>query len=121
MKRLSDYTGKEAIELWADLFDPLSCILEDEDIRTDMTDVKVKLMDVAKKVMKLHPEEIFTILSRIDDDEINGANVFNKTVILLAELKYGDKMSAFFSSAEQEKSEEEPSGSDMENTEDGSK
>lgn len=121
MKRLSDYTGTEAIELWADLFDPLSAILEDNNIRAEMTDPKVKLMDVAKKVMKIHSGEIFTILSRIDDEEINGANVFNKTVILLAELKYGNKMSAFFSSAEQENSDEEPSGSATENTEDGSK
>lgn len=121
MKKLSDYSGKEAIELWADLFDPLSAILEDKNIRAEMTDPKVKLMDVAKKVMKTHSEEIFTILSRIDDEEINGANVFNKTVILLAELKYGNKMSAFFNSAEQEISEEEPSGSATENTEDGSK
>ena len=31
MKRLSDYQGEEAIELWADLLDPISDILTDKE------------------------------------------------------------------------------------------
>lgn len=121
MKKLSDYTGKEAIELWADLFDPLAVILSDEEIRKEMTSANVVLMDVAKKTLKKYPDEMFAALSRIDTDEINGANALNKVIVLLAELKYGDKLSAFFNSAEQEKSDEEFSGSATENIEDGSK
>lgn len=121
MKKLSDYTGKEAIELWADLFDPLTVILTDDEIRKDMTSANVVLMDVAKKTLKKYPDEMFEILGRIDDDEINGANVLNKIIILLAELKYGDRVSAFFNSAEREKSDGESSGSATENIEDGLK
>lgn len=121
MKKLSDYTGKEAIELWADLFDPLSKILTDDEIQKDMVGANVVLMDVAKKTLQKYPDEIFGILERLDDSEINGANVLSRIMILLAELRYGNRVSAFFNSAEQEISDEESFGSAMVNTEDGSK
>ena len=121
MKKLSDYTGKEAIELWADLFEPISKILTDDEIQKDMTSANVVLFDVAQKVLKKYPDEMFTVLSRIDTDEINGANALNKVIVLLAELKYGNRVSAFFNSAERGTSAEESSGSATENIEDGSK
>lgn len=122
MKKLSDYTGKEAIELWADIFEPLSVILNDSDMKDDMTKKSISLMEEAKVVMKKYPNEIYEIIKRIDPEgDINGANVFTKVAVLLAELRYGDRVSAFFSSAEQEISENESSGSATENTEDGVK
>ena len=33
MKKLSDYKGDDAIELWADLLDPLTVIFTDHDFR----------------------------------------------------------------------------------------
>ena len=40
MKKLSDYKGDEAIELWADLLEPMTEILGDKDIAKILQDNK---------------------------------------------------------------------------------
>lgn len=121
MKKLSDYTGKEAIELWADLFEPMSKLLSNKNIKKKMSDKKTTFQGIAMLAMKECPDLLFEIVSRIDNEEINGANIMAKVVILFAELMNGDKATAFFKSAEPEVSGEKSSGSATENTEGGSK
>ena len=122
MKKLSDYSGEEAIELWAELFEPMTAILTDDEITENLkSSSKTPLIQIAGMTMKKFPKEVSQILSRIDDEEINGANILTKLIIFLTELMRGDKASAFFGSAEKETQDEESSGSATESTEDGAK
>ena len=120
MKRMSDYTGEAAIELWADIFDPVQVIAEDKEVQKYTTGDSFSVKDAAKVIMKKHKKEAFEILNRIDP-EINGANAFMGVIHFVTELVFGENSRTFFKSPEPEKSDTESSGSATENTEDGVK
>lgn len=122
MKRLSDYKGVEAIELWADIFDDVSTITSDEEVRECTIGKNISIKDAAKVIFRKFPKESYNVLTRIDPEaSINGANVFPGLVNFVMELTIGEDSRTFFKSAEQEISAEEPSGSATVNTEDGLK
>ena len=122
MKRLSDYEGEEAILLWADIIEPVNVLMNDKEVSKSLSGANPEtLTDIAAKVFKKHPKECAEIIQRVDDDEINGANIYVKFIMFLTEFMFGQKASAFFKSAGREKQESESSGSAMENTEDGLK
>ena len=116
MKRLSDYKGEEAIELWADLIDPLTAILSDEEIVDVVRSKKPKIL-IAKTILKNHSKDAEEILLRIDDSPIDGLNIVLRLVAILSEIGGNEELKSFFGYAEQVKTENESSGSPMENTE----
>ena len=116
MKKLSDYKGDEAIELWADLLDPLTEILTDEKIKKIVQSGKSKIA-IAKEILRLHKKEAVEILTRIDPEPIDGLNVIIKLMNLLTEIGEDEEVKGFFAFAEQEQTEKESSGSVTENTE----
>lgn len=116
MKRLSDYTGDEAIELWADLIDPISIILSDKKIAGVVKSGKPKIQ-IAKEILKDHKKEATEILLRIDPSPINGLNIILRLVNLLAEIGENEDIKSFFGFAEQAKTSAESSGCATENTE----
>ena len=117
MKTLSDYKGEEAIELWADLIEPLSVILSNKEFTSGLKG-KAPLI-IAKEIMKEYKREAVEILTIIDDEPIDGMNILTRLVALLADIGRNKEIMGFFGSAVQEISESESSGSVMENTEDG--
>lgn len=121
MKNLSDYTGEEAIELWADIFDEVTAIITDKEVAKVTTGDGASVKDASKVILKKFPKETEKILTRIDDSDLNGANIFPRLATFVTEMIIGDKANTFFKSAEQEVSEEESSGSATENTEGGAK
>lgn len=121
MKKLSDYEGEEAILLWGELFDPMIELLADTEITEAIRKKKSTMFDVAKLALRKHPKELYTILTRIDDEEINAANVLTKVIVFLTELVTNGKATTFFNSAESGGEEKGSSGSATENTKDGSK
>lgn len=118
-RHLSDYVGEEAIELWADIFEPASDILGDAEVQKYTTGKGIDVNKAAVVIAKKYPKQTYTILERISEDEVNGANLFARLMAFVFELIAGDKASAFFKPAEPGNSVEEPSGSAMENTEGG--
>lgn len=114
MKKLSDYKDNEAIELWADLLEPLSKILSDKKIATVFRSGKPKI-EIAKEILKKHSKEAKTILLRIDPTPIDGMNIVLRLVTLLAEIGENPEIKAFFGFAEQEQTEDESSTSVTEN------
>lgn len=116
MKKLSDYTGEEAIDLWADLLDPLTEILGDERIAEIVKSGKPKML-IAKEVLKLHKKSAEAIMLRIDDTPINGLNIVIRLINILAEIGQNEEVRSFFGYAEQAKTEDESGGSVTENTE----
>lgn len=117
MKKLSDYKGEEAIELWADLIDPLTTILSDKEFTSGLKGKAT--LKMASEILKKYSHEAMEILTRIDPEPIDGMNMLLRLVALLADIGANKEVIAFFGSAEQEKEGSESSGSAMENTEDG--
>lgn len=116
MKRLSDYKGEEAIELWADLLDPLTEILTDEELQKETRAGKPKIV-LAKIILKNHAKEAEQLLLRVDPTPIDALNIVLRLVGLINEIGQHEDIKSFFGYAAQAKMEEESSGSVTENTE----
>ena len=116
MKKLSDYKGDEAIELWADLLDPLTKILGDKKVKDVIQSGKSK-MEIAKEILKSHKEEAVEIMLRIDPEPIDGLNIILRLVAILSDIGKNDEIKSFFGYAEAVKTESESFGSATENTE----
>lgn len=120
MKKLSDYTGDDAIELWADLLDPLTRILSDKKVETIVKSGKSKLL-IAKEILKSHKKDATEILLRIDPEPINGLNIILRLIALLTDIGQNEEIKSFFGYAAQAKTDSESSGFVMENTEEEEK
>lgn len=116
MKKLSDFKGDEAIELWADLLDPLTAILTDDKIRKVVQSGKSKI-EIAKEVLKKHKDEAVEIMLRIDPTPIDGLNIILRLVALITDIGQNDEIKGFFGYAEQAQTENASSGSPTANTE----
>lgn len=104
MKKLSDYKGEEAIELWVDLFDEISAILSDKEI-AKIVKSGDSTVNIAKKILKLHGKEAVAIMERIDGTPVDGLNIVLRLVGLLTEIGQNEEMKSFFGYAEQAKTE----------------
>jgi len=116
MKKLSDYKGDEAIELWADLIDPLTKLFTDDELKKVVTSGKNKL-EIAKVILKRHKLEAIEIMQRIDPDPIDGVNIVMRLIALLADIGQYEEIKSFFGYAEEAKTDNGSSGSATENTE----
>lgn len=120
MKKLTDYKGDEAIELWADLLDPLSAILGDKKIQNIVQSGKPKLI-IAKEILKKHSKNAEKILLRIDDTPLDGLNIILRLVDLISDIGKNEEIKSFFGYAVQAEMQEESSGSVTETTEEEEK
>lgn len=70
--RLSDYKGEDALDLIADLMEPVGRILEDKKFQSavEAVDSTAGLLKVAKTLLKSHKGECIEILARIDDTPV---------------------------------------------------
>lgn len=116
MKKLSDYKGEDAIEIWADLLTPLGAIINDEKIAKAVTSGENRIL-IAKQILESHKKEATEILLRIDNTELNGLNILIRLANILQELGESEELKSFFGYAEQVTMGNEYSGSATENTE----
>lgn len=101
MKRLSDYTGEEAIDLWADIMDSVAVVLQDQKLKEYTKENYDQLAEshfvgLAKEMIKTHKKEVCDILLRIDDTPINGFNVIVRLVEIFSEVMDNPELKAFF-------------------------
>ena len=115
MKKLSDYKGEDAIDLWADLLEPISAITSDRDIAIIAKSNKSKIV-LAKEILKRHKKEATEILLAIDDTPINAINIVLRLISLITEISEYDEIMDFFA-LQGQKTEGGSSGSVTENTE----
>lgn len=115
MKKLSDYQGDEAIELWADLLDPLTDILGDPEVQKVVKSGQAPLM-IAREVLKTHKKEATEILLRIDPEPIDGLNIILRLATVIVDVGQRDELKSFFGYAVQATTEDESSGSVTEST-----
>ena len=117
MRGLSDYKDEAALELWADIMEPLAGIFSDKRIAQMYSD-KTTPIKLASFILKEHKAEAKEILLRIDDTPLNGLNIITRLVALVSEFMRTDVTADFFESQGQNKVVEF-SGSATENIEGG--
>lgn len=83
MKLLSDYKGEEAIDVLADIIEPLALICADEEIRKLQKDKKKETAPIhyIKVALKNRKAEVLAILARIEGVPVEE---YKKTVNVLA-------------------------------------
>lgn len=121
MRSLSEYTGDEALDLWADLLDPITEIMSDKDLLEMRKKEGVKIGNIAKTLIKTHKAEVSEILLRIDPTPLNGINIVTRLISVLSDLSKTDGAADFFGPADAPKkpTSEGSSGSATETTEAG--
>ena len=117
MKKLSDYKDEEALELWADLLDPMVEILNNGKVQAVIKSGKARLL-IAKEILKEKPKEAVSILTRIDPTPVDGLNVLIRLVELITDFSNNESMKSFFGFAEQAEMDAESFGSVTETTQD---
>lgn len=113
MKSLKDYKGEEAIELWADLAEPIAKIMADEEVKNSYGNGK-PIIIMVKTILKRHKEEAEEILLRIDDTPINALNLVTRTLSVALEVINDESVASFLLQASEE--EATTSGNVMEIT-----
>ena len=96
MKRLSDYTDEEAIDLWADLLEPITTILKDPEVQSLKEEAPI---DIAKGMIALHKSEVTEILLRIDPTPITGLNLIVRVIDIIMEIEESPEIMGFFDSS----------------------
>ena len=117
MKKLSDYKGEEAIELWANILDPAVEIVGDKKIAA-MIRKKFPMIVVAREAIKTYPKEVCNLLLAIDPTPLDGINIITRLVNVIKEVSEDETIRSFFGSSAGN-TEGTPSGSAMEITEEG--
>lgn len=114
--KLSDWKGEEAIDLLADLLDPIAEIASDEVLRAKRKEGAKKL-ELVKLMLKSHKKSVITILALLngEDPETYEPSLISLPAMVL-ELLNDEALIELFQSQGQMKPEES-SGSATENTE----
>ena len=116
MKKLSDYKDEAAVELWADLLEPMTNILGDPKMQKLLKSKKAPLLK-AKGILESHKKDAVDVMLRIDDTPIDGLNILMRLAGLILEFTNNPDMKDFFVSAGQDLTANKPSGDATENTE----
>lgn len=102
MKRLSEYKGDEALELLADLIDPVLEIMSDGEVKARLT--SGFMAAAVKPILKNHRKAAIEILARLNgmaaDDYLKCVNLITIPKVLLELISDPDLVS-LFTSAEQ--------------------
>lgn len=91
--KISDYKNEDAIELLADLLDPVEEIATDDEVKAAMTGDNVVPMRIAKVILKKHPKAIMEIFARIDgtavdEYEISVPEILGKLIGLFNDKEF---------------------------------
>lgn len=115
MKKLSDFKGEEALDVLADIIDPVAEIMSDRGVRTAGP---VKL-DIAKYIIKNHKQSLIEILARLNEQTVDEykatSNLFSLPLQILSVLN-DEELGDFFVSQGLGDLTEETSGSATEDT-----
>lgn len=116
MKKLSEYKGAEAIELWADLLDPFVDLITNEKVKKAMGDKKLTPLAKAQTILKSNPKAAVKVLTTIDPEPVDGVNAVLRILDVLLELLNNADMASFFGFAVQGQKAKDASGNATEAT-----
>ena len=113
--KLSEYKNEQAIELLADIIEPLGEILSDAELKNAFK-AKVKLTKFAKIILKKHKSEVVEILAALDGKEVEDyeCDIVSVPMKLLEILN--DPMLLDFFASQPKTKHEQSSGAVMEVT-----
>ena len=116
--KISEFKNEKALDVLADLIDPLSVILTDDEIKRVYKEEKSKLK-LIKTLLKTHKAEIIQILAILDDTPVEDYKVNVLTLpVKLMEVLNDPTIQELFTSQGQENTETS-SGSATESIKDG--
>ena len=70
--KISDYKGEDAIDLLADIIDPLSAILDDDEIQKEAEAGEgMKTLKMARMILKKYKSECIAIFARIEGVDVS--------------------------------------------------
>ena len=120
--KLSDFKGEEAIEVMAEIIEPLAMILADKEIQTlAKQEKKPAPVKYIKPALKNHKEEVITVLATLNRksvDEFKKELTLLNLPIMLVDMINDPEMQNLFRSQGQAIVTSSPlSGSATENTE----
>ncbi len=115
MKKLSEYKDEEALDILADLIEPVSAIFADEEIREIVNKNKGTRAKAVSIAIKRHKKEVISILATLDgvSAEEYHCNVLSLPMKLLEILN--NKELTTFLALQSQNTEEQSFGSAMEN------
>lgn len=92
--KISEFKNEDAIDLLADLIDPVSSILGDEEIKKAFQ-ANASKMQIAKMCLKNHKQEALEILAKMDGKEVeeyscNPITIIKDLIILLNDKELVD-------------------------------
>lgn len=96
MKKLSDFTGEEAIVIYGKITKPMSEILND---KKAMEDLQKDQFGTIGNIMQNHSKAVYEIISAVSGGDFNGSNVGVYFISIFNEYfkEFGD--SDFFKTA----------------------
>lgn len=68
--KLSDYKNEDALDLLADLLQPVSEIMTDQELKKLALQPKADTFKIAQHVLKNHKKNVIAIFARIDGKEV---------------------------------------------------
>lgn len=112
--KISEFQNEDALDLLADLIDPVSNILADDEVIKSLNTNKISMV---KTIIKTHKKEVIEILARLDGVPVEEykVNVFTLPIKLI-EILNDEGLVNFFDS-QQVQPEKTSSGLAMVNTE----
>lgn len=112
MRHLADYKNEDAIELWANILEPLMAILQDDEILDDLKNNRA-IFQLARTTLKNRKKEAVEIVLAIDPTEITGLNLIPRIVEVFTEIRTSEEFAGFFGSAKPGTTAKESSGAAM--------
>lgn len=127
MKLLSDYKGEEALDILADIIEPLSLILASEGVQEvyakQKAGKKVAPVEFIKPALKENKDEVLAILARIEgvpvEDYRKNVNFMTLPLQILSVINDPNIKSLFTSQSQTSSTSTASSGSAIVNTEAG--
>lgn len=113
--KLSEIKGEKAIEVFADLLDPVSKILSDEDVLKSIQG-KEKQVVVIQKMLKSHTKEIIEIMAILDGTPVEEYEVDFVTLPMKLIEIFNDEAVIELFTLQGQKEESTSSGSATANT-----
>lgn len=116
MKKISDYKGDSAIDLYAEILEPIGEILQDKEISQALSNKK-SIMQIVGIAFRKYKEAVKKIVLSVDDTEIDGKNIFSRFTTIFIDVLNDKDFIDFFKQAEQVRTDGGSFGFVTENTE----
>lgn len=117
--KLSDYKGEAALDVLADIIEPLSSMFADDEIQALAKADNTAPLQYIKPILKNHKKEIIEILARLDNepvDEYKAKITLLTLPVKIVEFINDSEVQALFQSQHQEVTPLPDFGAVMENT-----